>query len=146
MSTIVVGIDGSHGAVEALKFAIEEARVRGAEVKAVSAWEVPASAYGMGVVPIPVDPSAYEKIAQSALDKTLEEAGASAASVSVTPILHKGHPADVLVAEARGADLLVVGSRGLGGFKGLLLGSVSQQCAHHATCPVAIVPNGDRPR
>jgi len=62
MSTIVVGIDGSHGAVEALKFAIEEARVRGAEVKAVAAWEVPASAYGMGVVPIPVDPSAYEKI------------------------------------------------------------------------------------
>ena len=145
MSTIVVGIDGSHGAVEALKFAIEEARVRGAEVKAVAAWEVPASAYGMGVVPIPVDPSAYEKIAHGALDKTLEAAGASAASVSITPILHKGHPVDVLVAEARDADLLVVGSRGLGGFKGLLLGSVSQQCAHHATCPVAIVPNGDRP-
>ena len=145
MNTIVVGVDGSHGSVEALKFAIEEARVRGAEVKAVSAWEVPASAYGTGMVPIPVDAGSFEKIARDALGKTLDDAGASTASVSVTPILHKGHPADVLVAEARDADLLVVGSRGLGGFKGLLLGSVSQQCAHHANCPVAIVPNGDRP-
>jgi nucleotide-binding universal stress UspA family protein len=145
MNTIVVGVDGSHGSVEALKFAIEEARVRGAEVKAVSAWEVPASAYGMGMVPVPVDAGSFEKIAQDALDKTLDEAGASTAGVNVTPILHKGHPADVLVAAAQNADLLVVGSRGLGGFKGLLLGSVSQQCAHHASCPVAIVPNGDRP-
>ena len=145
MSTIVVGVDGSHGSVEALKFAIEEARVRGAEVKAVAAWEVPASAYGTGIVSIPVDPNAYKKIAQDALDKSLEEAGASTAGVSVTPLLHMGHPANVLVAEARGADLLVVGSRGRGGFKGLLLGSVSQQCAHHAACPVAIIPNGTRP-
>jgi nucleotide-binding universal stress UspA family protein len=145
MSTIVVGVDGSHGSVEALKFAIEEARVRGAEVKAVAAWEVPASAYGTGIVSIPVDPNAYKKIAQDALDKSLEEAGASTAGVSVTPLLHMGHPANVLVEEARGADLLVVGSRGRGGFKGLLLGSVSQQCAHHAACPVAIIPNGTRP-
>jgi nucleotide-binding universal stress UspA family protein len=145
MSTIVVGVDGSHGSVEALKFAIEEARVRGADVKAVAAWEVPASAYGTGIVSIPVDPNAYKKIAQGALDKSLEEAGVSTAGVSVTPLLHMGHPANVLVAEARGADLLVVGSRGLGGFKGLLLGSVSQQCAHHAACPVAIVPNGTGP-
>ena len=94
---------------------------------------------------MPIDPSAYEKIAQDALDKSLEETAASTAGVSVTPLLHQGHPANVLVAEAHGADLLVVGSRGLGGFKGLLLGSVSQQCAHHATCPVAIVPNGSRP-
>jgi nucleotide-binding universal stress UspA family protein len=145
MSTIVVGVDGSKGGVEALKFAIEEARVRGAEVKAVSAWEVPATAYGSGIVPIPVDPNAYKTIAQGALDKSLEAAGASAAGVSVTPFLHQGHPANVLVAEAHDADLLVVGSRGLGGFKGLLLGSVGQQCAHHATCPVTIVPNGSRP-
>jgi len=145
MSTIVVGVDGSKGGVEALKFAIEEARVRGSEVKAVAAWEVPASAFGTGIVPIPVDPNSFKKIAQDALDKSLEEAAASTIGVSVTPLLHQGHPANVLVAEAHDADLLVVGSRGLGGFKGLLLGSVSQQCAHHATCPVAIVPNGSRP-
>lgn len=145
MSTIVVGVDGSKGAVEALKFAIKEARIRGADVKAVAAWEVPAAAYGSGWVSIPVDPSDYEKIGQDVLDQSLEEAGAAKADVKVTPILREGQAADVLVAEAQGADLLVVGSRGLGGFKGLLLGSVSQQCAHHATCPVAIVPNGDRP-
>ena len=145
MSTIVVGVDGSKGAVEALKFAINEARIRGADVKAVAAWEVPAAAYGSGWIPIPVDPSDYEKIGQDVLDQSLEEAGAAKADVKVTPVLREGQAADVLVAEAQGADLLVVGSRGLGGFKGLLLGSVSQQCAHHATCPVAIVPNGDRP-
>lgn len=145
MSTIVAGVDGSKGSVEALKFAIEEARARGADVKAVAAWEIPVGAYGSGMMPVPVDPSAFEKAAQDALDKSLEEAGSSTAGVSVTPVLHKGHPADVLVAEARGADLLVVGSRGRGGFKGLLLGSVSQQCAHHAACPVTIVPNGSRP-
>jgi nucleotide-binding universal stress UspA family protein len=145
MSTIVVGVDGSKGGVEALKFAIEEARARGAEVKVVAAWEVPPSAYGTGMVSIPVDANSFKKIAQDALDKSLEEAAASIIGVSVTPLLHQGHPANVLVAEAHGADLLVVGSRGLGGFKGLLLGSVSQQCAHHATCPVAIVPNGSRP-
>lgn len=103
MSTIVVGVDGSHGSIDALKFAIEEARVRGAEVKAVSAWEVPASAYGMGMMPAPVDPAEFKKIAQETLKKTLAEAGASTASVHVTAILHQGHPADVLVAEARGA-------------------------------------------
>jgi nucleotide-binding universal stress UspA family protein len=145
-STIVVGVDGSAGSVQALEFALEEARIRGAQVKAVAAWHVPASAYETGWVPVSVDPGDFEKIAKSALDKSLEEAGAAASDVSVTPLLREGQAADVLVAEARGADLLVVGSRGLGGFKGLLLGSVSQQCAHHASCPVAIVPNGSRPR
>ena len=144
-STIVVGVDGSEGSVRALEFALEEARVRGAEVKAVSAWHVPASVYDTGWVPVAVDPADFEEMARSSLDKTLEQAGAAKSGVSVTPILRNGQPADVLVAEARGAELLVVGSRGLGGFKGLLLGSVSQQCAHHATCPVAIVPDGDRP-
>jgi nucleotide-binding universal stress UspA family protein len=144
-TTIVVGVDGSKGSVHALEFALEEAKVRGAEVKAVSAWHVPVSTYNTGWVPVGIDPSDFERIARAALERSLKEADAAESNVTVTPILREGQPADVLVAEAREADLLVVGSRGLGGFKGLLLGSVSQQCAHHASCPVAIVPNGDRP-
>jgi nucleotide-binding universal stress UspA family protein len=145
MSIIVVGVDGSAGSAKALRFALEEARLRGAEVKAVGAWHVPAAAYETGWVPISVDPTDYEKIARAALEKTLADAGAADADVSVTSVVREGNAADVLIEEARGDDLLVVGTRGLGGFNGLLLGSVSQQCAHHATCPVAIVPNGSGP-
>jgi nucleotide-binding universal stress UspA family protein len=143
MSTIVVGVDGSKGSIAALKFAIEEARVRGSKVKAVAAWEVQVPVYGGGFVPLPLDRGTYEQTARDALNVSLDQAGTS--GVSVTPIVREGQPADVLAAEAQGADLLVVGSRGRGGFKGLLLGSVSQQCAHHAPCPVAIVPNGSGP-
>jgi nucleotide-binding universal stress UspA family protein len=144
-TTIVVGVDGSKGSIRALEFALDEARIRHADLKVVAAWHVPASAYETGWVPIPVNPSDYEKIGKEALDKSLEEADVAGSAVSVTPVLKEGHAADVLVAESQGADLLVVGSRGYGGFKGLLLGSISQQCAHHASCPVAIVPNGTRP-
>jgi nucleotide-binding universal stress UspA family protein len=138
-ATIVVGVDGSEGAVRALEFALDEARARDADVKAVATWHVPASVYQTGWVPASVDPSDFEQIARRGLDKSLAEAGVTDSGVSVTPILREGQAAEVLVAEAHGADLLVVGSRGLGGFKGLLLGSVGQQCAHHAPCPVVIV-------
>jgi nucleotide-binding universal stress UspA family protein len=145
MSTIVVGVDGSAGAQTALEFALEEARLRGADVKAVCAWHIPIVLYNAGWVPVPLDPAEYEGFARSALEKSLEDAGAADSGVNVTSVTKEGHGADVLVAEARGADLLVVGSRGLGGFRGLLLGSVSQQCAQHAPCPVAIVPSPKQP-
>ncbi len=144
-ATIVVGVDGSESSIHALEFALDEARVRSAEVKVVTAWHLPASAYNTGWVPLGVDPSDSEIIARNALRKSLDEAGVAESGVSVTPLVLQGPAADVLVAEARDADLLVVGSRGLGGFKGLLHGSASQQCAHHATCPGTTVPNGSRP-
>ncbi len=75
------------------------------------------------------------------MSASLADNGAGDSGVVVTPILREGHPVDVLVAESGRADLLVVGSRGLGGFKGLLLGSVSQQCAQHSRCPVVVVPH-----
>ena len=146
MSTIVVGVDGSEGSVVALRFAIEEARARGAGVKAVSAWHVPIAAYGStegtaAFVQIPMEPSEFGKVAGATLTRALEEVAAEASDVEVTPIVREGQAAEVLTEEARDADLLVVGSRGRGGFSGLLLGSVSQQCAHHAHCPVVIVPS-----
>jgi nucleotide-binding universal stress UspA family protein len=141
MSTIVVGIDGSSGSAAALRFALEEARIRGAELKAVSAWHIPPAIYGSGWAPPSPDVDEFRKLAESTLSTSIEDAGAAESGVTVTPILREGHPVDVLVAESGRADLLVVGSRGIGGFKGLLLGSVSQQCAQHSKCPVIVVPH-----
>jgi nucleotide-binding universal stress UspA family protein len=144
MSTIVVGVDGSSGSAAALGFAIEEARIRGAELKAVSAWHVPPAVYDTGWAPVGTDIDEFRKLAEATLSTSLEDVGAADSGVAVTPILREGHPVDILVAESGRADLLVVGSRGLGGFKGLLLGSVSQQCAQHSRCPVVVVPHPDQ--
>ncbi len=139
----MVGIDGSPGSLEALRFAIEEARFRGAEVRAVNAWHIPPAVYGSGWAPAPIDLDEYRKLAQKALDASIEDVGAAGSGVTVTPILREGQPADVICLEAKNADLVVVGSRGLGGFRGLLIGSVSQQVVHHAPCPVVVVPHDD---
>lgn len=145
MSTIVVGVDGSEAGVNALRFALAEAKIRGAELKVVSAWRVPPAAYETGWAPVPLDISDFEQTGHHAVEASLDQANAKDSGISLTTIVRQGQPAEVLVAEARGAELLVVGSRGLGGFRGLLLGSVSQQCSHHAPCPVVIVPHLDKP-
>jgi nucleotide-binding universal stress UspA family protein len=140
MSTIVVGVDGSDGSVGALRFALNEARIRGANVKAVSAWHVPAIVYEAGWAPTQIDLDVYPKSAQAELDKAFAETDVAGSGVEVTTVVSKGQAADVLCAEAKDAELLVVGARGVGGFRGLLLGSVSQQCAHHTPCPIVVVP------
>jgi nucleotide-binding universal stress UspA family protein len=145
MSVIVVGVDHSAGSKEALRFALEEARLRRATLRAVHAWRdayIGWSGIGAGVPPADDDLHEFRDAALSVLDSTLQEAIPDPAGVEVERRLVEGAPAAVLVEESRDADLLVVGSRGLGGFAQLLLGSVSQQCAHHAECPVVIV----RPR
>lgn len=142
MSGIVVGVDGSASARAALRFALVEARLRGDAVRAVAAWHVPIAAYGGALVP--PDPALVadlEPQTRRTLDRALAEVADEAAGLELEPVVREGLPARVLLEEAEGADLLVVGSRGLGGFRGLLLGSVSQQCAHHAPCPVVIVPH-----
>jgi nucleotide-binding universal stress UspA family protein len=136
---IVVGVDGSKSAQAALRFALDEARLRGAGVRAVAAWHVPAAAYGAAFDPALV--TGLEPNARGALEHALAAAGEDAAGVDVETVVKEGVPARVLLEEASDADLLVVGSRGLGGFRGLLLGSVGQQCSHHAPCPVVIVPH-----
>jgi nucleotide-binding universal stress UspA family protein len=140
VSTIVVGVDGSDGARDALRFALEEARLRGARVHVVAAWQVPVAAYGGALVSPDsalVDQLAAE--ARSAVERALAGAGDLAADADVDIVVREGAPAQVLLEESDDADLLVLGSRGLGGFRSLLLGSVSQHCAHHAPCPVVIV-------
>src|SRR5579872_1815595 len=115
MSMIVVGVDGSETSIEALRLAIGEARIHDAELKAVNAWHIPALAYGAGMGPVPVDLAAYPEVAQRRLEQCLQAAGAADSGVEVTSIVRQGPPAHILCEESEGADLLVVGSRGLGG-------------------------------
>ncbi len=143
VATVVVGVDGSDGAQQALRVAVQEARLRGAGLRVVTAWHMPAMSYG-GVVFSPgIDPADFKDSAGAALETALAALGGQANDVQVERVVRGGRPALVLLEEARGADLLVVGSRGHGGFAGLLLGSVSHQCALHADCPVLIVHKPD---
>lgn len=140
MARIVVGIDGSENAEQALRFALEEARLRGATLELVCAWEVPSLAYSGGYAPATLGED-LESDARKLLEEAAERCG------TVVPIelrAVKGQAADALMHAAEGADLLVVGSRGHGGFTRLLLGSVSQQVAHHTRVPLAIVPPSGR--
>ena len=142
MNVIVVGVDHSPGAKAALVFAEEEARLRGATLRAVHAWQygyIGATGFE-GAVPVAGgDIKELRDAAEAALAATLRESIPETDSVEIERRVVEGRPAAVLVNESQGADLLVVGSRGHGGFTGLLLGSVGQQCAHHAACPVVIV-------
>jgi nucleotide-binding universal stress UspA family protein len=138
MERIVVGVDGSQPAREALRWAIDEARRRDATVEAVYAWHQPfAAGFAMERE---IDLGHYEDDAQKVLDDAVD-AMTECADVAIERKLVAGSAAGALVDEAKGASLLVVGSRGRGGFAGLMLGSVSQQAAHHAPCPVVIIPS-----
>lgn len=135
-SRIVVGVDGSPSSVAALRWAIRQASVTGAVVEAVTAWHLPA-AYGLA----PVDEAAmdFEGDAEKILADALNQVSGISGGVAIHASVVEGLPAVALAQAARGADLLVVGSRGHGGFTGALLGSVSQYCAHRAPCPVLIL-------
>jgi nucleotide-binding universal stress UspA family protein len=145
MGVIVVGVDRSAGAEEALRFAFEEARLRQATLRAVHAWQfgyIGAPSLEGSVPVLGAELDEHRSAAGAVLDAMVREAIPDANDVEIERRVIEGTAAAVLVEESRGADLLVVGSRGHGGFAQLLLGSVSQQCAHHAECPVVIV----RPR
>lgn len=136
---IVVGIDGSDHARRALQHAVEEAQRRGARLDVVHTYQIPIywgpAGYG---APIPgVSTEEAERAAHEVIDQCLGHE--VPADVEVERIVTHGPPAQALLEVAEGADLLVVGSRGLGGFRGLLLGSTSQQVITHAPCPVLVV-------
>ena len=137
MSRITVGVDGSPEARAALQFALEEGRLRGADVEVILAHSpLP---YLAGDVVLRHE-AATEIQAEELLRNEVEPAASAYPEVTVSTRAILGAAAETLIAAAKGADLLVVGSRGRGGFSGLLLGSVSQQCVHHGPCPVVVVP------
>jgi nucleotide-binding universal stress UspA family protein len=132
---IVVGVDGSAGSRRALRRAAEEARAHGASIEVVTAWNMLDQ-----VTATKFDPDYGDERARADIEEVVAAVlGEDAPEVSLR--IENDLPARALLEAAEGAWLLVVGSRGLGGFKGLLLGSVSQQVAHHAPCPVLIVPD-----
>jgi nucleotide-binding universal stress UspA family protein len=138
---IVVGVDGSDASKDALRWAVAEARAHDARVVALHAWELPIAA--PDITPAPrVDLTTIVSEVQAAalrlVTAALEEVLGGDSTVTVEPAAVEGPAASALIDAARDADLLVVGSRGMGGFAALVLGSVSQQCAHHAPCPVVI--------
>jgi nucleotide-binding universal stress UspA family protein len=139
---IVVGVDGSDASKAALRWALAEAKLRGDSVLAVHAWQVPVLPVDVGPPPVPALDTVtmlpdLERNARALVERVVEEVAADA-GVEVETVAIEGAPATVLIDAARDAELLVVGSRGHGGFLGLLLGSVSMQVALHAPCPVVI--------
>ena len=146
----MVGVDGSRHGGEAFRWALREARLRGASLRVVHAWSIPPLTLA-GVMP-----SSFEHVREGlrstaavVLESELERAGDDATDVDVERLVVKCQPAEALLGAAAGADMLVVGSRGHRGIAGSLLGSVSQQCLHHTPCPIAIVHaahHGDRHR
>jgi nucleotide-binding universal stress UspA family protein len=141
---IVVGVDGSEAAAAALRFAVEEAKLREATLVTVFAWTfVPPAAVGEpGVIPMAATTLMDDLDAErTAADRLLDEAldGTSVGGLTVERVVSEGSPGDVLLDAAADADLVVVGSRGRGGIKSALLGSVSSHVAHHSRCPVVIV-------
>ncbi len=137
---IVAGVDGSPSSLAALRWAVRQARLTGATVDAVIAWRYP-------VVPVPIGPALvamletadFEKAAGDAVSGAISAAVGRGSDVPVSARVEEGNAAQVLIDAAAGADLLVVGSRGHGGFAEALLGSVSQHCVHHAPCPVVVI-------
>jgi nucleotide-binding universal stress UspA family protein len=141
---ILVGVDGSAGSRRALRWAIDEADLRGATVIALTVWRgieanddmalELASFPSIGRRDRAMAEMARERLEQAVSD-TVGESG-----VGIEPVVLEGDPAEALCRRSAEADLVVVGSRGHGTFTGLLLGSVSAKCAHHSPCPTVIVP------
>jgi nucleotide-binding universal stress UspA family protein len=135
---IVCGVDGSESSQRALRWAVGQAALIGAAVRAVIAWEFPAFSTWEGG---PLPPDDFSQDAKNSLDESVDEIEREAQTpqVRIDREVRHGHSAQALLEAADGAELLVVGSRGHGTFYSALLGSVSQRCAVYARCPVVIV-------
>ena len=138
---IVVGVDGSGPSQEALRWAAHFAAVFGAKLEVVTAWEYPPS-YGWAAIAPEWDPA---QDMRKVLDDTMRAVFGDQPPAGVDLVVREGGTAKVLLDACKGAVMLVVGSRGHGGFAGLLLGSVSANVAEHASCPVFIVHGNQAP-
>jgi nucleotide-binding universal stress UspA family protein len=143
MPGITVGVDGSHHAQPALDWAVKEAGIRHAPLTVLAVHEVASNYWTGHKMTVPEDEADREKAqqaAETAAAKAAEGLGESKpASVTVRAV--SGLAAQELINASKDADLIVVGSRGGGGFASLMLGSVSTQVVHHAACPVVVVPS-----
>lgn len=133
---IVVGVDGSESSLRALEWGAKQAESTGASIEVIVTWEWPNS-YGWAP-PWPADWNPASD-AQNLIDDLIEPLRKEHPKVPITGRVVEGHPAPVLIDASRGAELLVVGSRGHGEFAGMLLGSVSEHCVANAHCPVLVV-------
>lgn len=137
MNVIIVGVDGSETSKQALRWANRLAPALGCEIEALTAWEFPVivTMAGGGVLPGTWVP---ENDAREVLQETIDEVSPGAKATVV-----EGHPANALIDASKRAEMIVIGSRGLGGFRGALLGSVSSAVSQHARCPVLVIPSVD---
>jgi nucleotide-binding universal stress UspA family protein len=145
MPGILVGLDGSNYSERALEWAAKEAAIRHAPLRVLAVHTVPVGWSGRGT-PYPEDNEIVVRTkasAQELTDKVLAGIGAARPD-GVTVEAINGIPADVLLRASEDADMIVLGARGGGGFARLHLGSVSDQVAHHAHCPVVIIPHANR--
>jgi nucleotide-binding universal stress UspA family protein len=133
---VVVGVDGSPTSIRALQWALRYAERTGAKIEAVHAWQIPTS-YGAPVALLPGED--FAATAERALNRSVDQEVGGRGGIEVERTADMGYPPKVLVEHSKTADLLVVGSRGHGGFSGTLLGSVSLHCVSHAACPVVVV-------
>lgn len=136
---VLVGVDGSEWGLKAIEFGFAEAARRGSELVALHAYKVPVAAFPGDMLSPVTDFAAFEEEERRLLHETIAGFRSKYPDVAVEARLVHESSARALVDASREASLVVVGSRGLGGFRGLLLGSVTHAVMHHAACPVAVI-------
>ncbi|HET8684464.1 MAG TPA: universal stress protein [Micromonosporaceae bacterium] len=143
---VTVGVDGSPGSLAALRWAAYEATLRGCPLRVLYCVTWPAVAAALGVPPVAAPREDLRHEAEQVLDGAVAQARAAAPTIPVSGVVIDGAPSTVLAEESERSSVVVVGTRGVGGFAGLLLGSVSGRVAMHARCPVVVVPTGYSPQ